>query len=189
MGLVSIKILEISLTLYTQIQLLLFKQPCFQKSNSKQLSTTFAFHFTFMIYILQRHCQLFKTYVNIFQSLGMSPSGGTMLPRPVLLKFWCDPCPVLCGQSRGIPAAVTLPSLSKPFWRNRPREEARQVAKTLESRTHLTVPALNEAQRARQPRADQQHLQHLPHLMLCSLHVGETADTRFLFEGALKIKK
>lgn len=75
----------------------------------------------------------------------------------------------------GIPAAVTLPSLSKPCWRSRPREAARGVAKTLESRTNLTVPVLNMAGRARQARVELQHLQHLPRLMHHSFHVGEPA--------------
>lgn len=70
----------------------------------------------------------------------------------------CNPCSILCGHSRGIPAAVTLPSLSKPCWRNLPgRGEgaARQVAKTLESRTHLAAPTLKMAERAEPASAKQ----------------------------------
>lgn len=63
----------------------------------------------------------------------------------------CNPCSILCGHSRGIPAAVTLPSLSKPRWRNLPGRSdgaARQVTETLESGTHWTAPSLKMAERA-----------------------------------------
>lgn len=63
----------------------------------------------------------------------------------------CSPCSILLGHSRGIPAAVTLPSLSKPCWRNLPgrgERAARQLTKTLVSRTHFTVPTLKKVERA-----------------------------------------